>query len=154
MSRLGKLPVKLNNGTTADLKSHVLTIKGPKGELKQAIHEQVNIEISVKNFSDETGVRLNLGIFDVYERLIIIERIAIDCNSGYTKYKATLPQIMLTPNKYKVSVAVDIPNIRVVEKLPEYLTFELLDLGTELGQRGDRENGIIYSNIKWEKERF
>jgi large subunit ribosomal protein L6 len=48
MSRLGKLPIIIPAGTQVKLENKVLTVKGPKGELKQTIHDLVKIEISEK----------------------------------------------------------------------------------------------------------
>jgi large subunit ribosomal protein L6 len=46
MSRIGKQPVILPAGVTATLsKENVLSVKGPKGELKQAIDRDITVEI-------------------------------------------------------------------------------------------------------------
>ncbi|MBP9686722.1 MAG: 50S ribosomal protein L6 [Candidatus Doudnabacteria bacterium] len=44
MSRIGKKPVVLPNGVTADRAGDVLTVKGPKGSLTLQIHPSVQIE--------------------------------------------------------------------------------------------------------------
>lgn len=47
MSRIGKLPITLPAGVTVTLgDNHVVTVKGPKGELKQQLRENVNVEIN------------------------------------------------------------------------------------------------------------
>jgi large subunit ribosomal protein L6 len=47
MSRIGKLPIKLPKGVTIDVaKDNTVTIKGPKGELKQKLDPDIKIEIS------------------------------------------------------------------------------------------------------------
>ncbi|TGY87164.1 50S ribosomal protein L6 [Marinicauda algicola] len=43
MSRLGKLPVEIPSGVTATLASGVLQVKGPKGELKFAIPDTIEV---------------------------------------------------------------------------------------------------------------
>ncbi|MHA6289430.1 50S ribosomal protein L6 [Maricaulis sp. CAU 1757] len=43
MSRIGKLPVALPSGVTANLGDSSLTVKGPKGELSMAIVDDVTI---------------------------------------------------------------------------------------------------------------
>lgn len=48
MSRIGKQPVKIPEGISLDLKGSVLTVKGPKGELKQKIRPELKIEINQK----------------------------------------------------------------------------------------------------------
>jgi large subunit ribosomal protein L6 len=46
MSRIGKQPVTLPKGVTATVSSeNVLTVKGPKGELKQAIDRDIKVEV-------------------------------------------------------------------------------------------------------------
>ncbi len=43
MSRIGKMPVVLPKGVTANIQGTTITIKGPKGELKQTFHSDMTI---------------------------------------------------------------------------------------------------------------
>ena len=46
MSRIGKLPVVIPAGVTVDLKDgHELCVKGPKGELKRTLPQEIDIEV-------------------------------------------------------------------------------------------------------------
>lgn len=45
MSRVGKNPVTLPQGVTADLKGQDLKVKGPKGELALVVHPKVTVKI-------------------------------------------------------------------------------------------------------------
>lgn len=45
MSRVGKNPVVLPAGVTVKFENGILTVKGPKGELKTAIHKDMTITI-------------------------------------------------------------------------------------------------------------
>ncbi len=46
MSRIGKLPIKLPQGVTITVKpDNTVTVKGPKGELNQAIDPDIRVEI-------------------------------------------------------------------------------------------------------------
>src|SRR3954465_6444509 len=46
MSRIGKQPVKIPNGVTVGVgKDNVVTVKGPKGELKQPIDRDIKVEV-------------------------------------------------------------------------------------------------------------
>ena len=46
MSRIGKNPVTIPKGVTVSLGSdNVITVKGPKGELKQAIDSDIKVEV-------------------------------------------------------------------------------------------------------------
>ena len=43
MSRIGKKPIPIPKDVTIDLKGDLLTVKGPKGELRRNIHPRVNV---------------------------------------------------------------------------------------------------------------
>jgi len=45
MSRLGKLPISLPAGTEAKIENNLITVKGPKGELKQVFNDVVKVEL-------------------------------------------------------------------------------------------------------------
>ena len=50
MSRIGKQPVQVLNGVTITVSNeNVLTVKGPKGELKQTIDRDIKVEVKVAN---------------------------------------------------------------------------------------------------------
>ena len=68
MSRIGKLPVSIPSGVTITVDdSNVITVKGPKGELKQQmpkdmIIEQENGSLTVKRPSDDKAHRALHGL--------------------------------------------------------------------------------------------
>ncbi len=45
MSRIGKQPVEIPNGVTVDIQNKTVTVKGPKGELKDTFHKNMKIEL-------------------------------------------------------------------------------------------------------------
>lgn len=45
MSRLGKLPIKLPSGTTVSADAREMVFKGPKGELRLAIHPLISVKV-------------------------------------------------------------------------------------------------------------
>lgn len=62
MSRIGKLPISIPNGTTIEVKMPIVKIKGPKGELKITIHPALSVEITdnkvlVKRSSEDKFTR-------------------------------------------------------------------------------------------------
>ena len=45
MSRIGKAPVNVPNGVTITVgKDNVITVKGPKGELKESVDRDISVE--------------------------------------------------------------------------------------------------------------
>ena len=67
MSRIGKLPIQLPKGVTITVDSNVVTVKGPKGELKQNISGialDINEkEICVTRLSDSRQDRSFHGLY-------------------------------------------------------------------------------------------
>lgn len=47
MSRIGKLPIKIVDGVTVDIKGNEIAVKGPKGSLTSVFHPEM--EVSVEN---------------------------------------------------------------------------------------------------------
>ncbi|MCM3715670.1 50S ribosomal protein L6 [Halalkalibacter oceani] len=45
MSRIGKKPVEIPGGVTVTLDGQLMTVKGPKGELKRELHPEMKINI-------------------------------------------------------------------------------------------------------------
>ena len=73
MSRIGKKPVNVPAGVTVTLaKDNVITVKGPKGELKEAIDRDINIEIvdNVINISRPTDQIRHRAMHGLYRSLI------------------------------------------------------------------------------------
>ena len=86
MSRIGKLPINIPNGVTITIDNGVLTVQGPKGTLKQALHPQVIIEqadnqltVNVKN-ADNKSQRSLWGLF---RRLI--DNMVVGVTEGFSK---------------------------------------------------------------------
>ncbi|WP_062050736.1 50S ribosomal protein L6 [Bacillus sp. JCM 19034] len=46
MSRIGKKPVEVPSGVTITLDGQHMTVKGPKGELKRQLHEDMKINVA------------------------------------------------------------------------------------------------------------
>lgn len=73
MSRIGKQPVVIPAGVTATVgKDNVLTVKGPKGELKQAIDRDITVEIkdNTINFARPTDQIRHRAMHGLYRALI------------------------------------------------------------------------------------
>lgn len=97
MSRVGKNPVALPQGVTADLKGQALKIKGPKGELSFTVHEAIeakleNGQLTVTPRNEERQTRAlwatmqrrisNMveGVNKGYEKNLEIEGVGYRCN--------------------------------------------------------------------------
>jgi len=67
MSRIGKKPVAIPSGVTAEMADGKLTVKGPKGELKMTVHPDVSVkqegsDIVVERATDQRDHRALHGL--------------------------------------------------------------------------------------------
>ena len=51
MSRIGKKPVVLPKGVTLQLQDHTVAVKGPKGELRRTLHEDMQVTFEKDQFT-------------------------------------------------------------------------------------------------------
>ncbi|MEA3449880.1 MAG: 50S ribosomal protein L6 [Patescibacteria group bacterium] len=86
MSRLGKLPIELVDGTEARIQDGFVIVKGRKGELKQKLHDlaMVKIEdkqiiVSIKN----PKIKKERAFWGLYRSLI--NNMVIGVNDGFEK---------------------------------------------------------------------
>ena len=86
MSRIGRLPIKLNNGISVEFKEGVVTVKGPKGTLTQAIENPkigVSVEdgvVHVTRASEEKAVKAAHGLYRA-----LIHNMVLGVEKGYEK---------------------------------------------------------------------
>jgi large subunit ribosomal protein L6 len=89
MSRIGKLPINIPAGVTVTLKDNVVSVKGPKGELSQAIDPSINVSIvdNVISFSinEESDVeqKQKQAFYGLYRALV--NNMVIGVSEGYKK---------------------------------------------------------------------
>jgi large subunit ribosomal protein L6 len=73
MSRIGKQPVTLPKGVTVTVGEHnLLTVKGPKGELKQSVDRDITIEVKDDHvyFSRPTDQIRHRALHGLYRALV------------------------------------------------------------------------------------
>jgi len=86
MSRLGKQPINIPEGTQVKIENDFVIVKGPKGELKQKLHNLIKVDIgdkeikvSVKN-SEDRKEKAFWGLF-----YSLINNMVIGVNEGFEK---------------------------------------------------------------------
>ncbi|MFY7879866.1 MAG: 50S ribosomal protein L6 [Lacibacter sp.] len=86
MSRIGKKPVVIPQGVTITVgKDNVVTVKGPKGELKEAIDRDITVEINdgVVTFSRPTDQGRHRAMHGLYRSLV--SNMVKGVTEGFTK---------------------------------------------------------------------
>jgi len=85
MSRIGNAPVKLENGVEVKIAGNLITVKGPKGELKQSFDPQITIEqneteIVFKRTSEHKDMRSKHGLYRA-----LVQNMIIGVSKGFSK---------------------------------------------------------------------
>ena len=119
MSRIGKNPVAITNGVNVSVSGdNVVTVKGPKGELKQAIDRDLKVEIADGHVSltRPTDQIRHKAMHGLYRSLV--HNMVVGVTEGYSKtlelvgvgYKATHQGNLLDLSLgYSHNIIVDIP---------------------------------------------
>ncbi|MEQ8583680.1 MAG: 50S ribosomal protein L6 [Marinoscillum sp.] len=106
MSRIGKAPISIPAGISITVDKTVVTVKGPKGELKQEIHPdmKVNIEGDTLTVERPTEQKRHKAMHGLYRSLI--NNMVVGVSSGYKRelelvgvgYKAAVQDNILELN--------------------------------------------------------
>lgn len=85
MSRIGKAPITIAKGVEVSFAGGVLTVKGPKGELKQDIDPLISIEIAegvvtLSRTSDHRDARSKHGLYRS-----LIDNMIVGVSNGWKK---------------------------------------------------------------------
>ena len=86
MSRIGKAPVTIPSGVTVTVGSdNVVTVKGPKGELKESIDRDIKVEVKDNeiNFVRPTDQIRHRALHGLYRALV--NNLVKGVTEGYTK---------------------------------------------------------------------
>jgi large subunit ribosomal protein L6 len=90
MSRIGKKPIILPSGTTAELNGNHLIVKGPKGTLELDVHPKVSVKLE----AGENGSEINVSVVkqeDKREKSLwglsrsLVQNLVDGVTTGYTK---------------------------------------------------------------------
>lgn len=85
MSKLGKLPVVIPAGVTVTVADCVITVKGPKGELKQDFSKDIKVEVKDGNVivTPLNGEKQTGAFHGLYRNLI--NNMVVGVTTGFTK---------------------------------------------------------------------
>ncbi len=89
MSRIGKLPISIPAGVTVDFKDNVVTVKGPKGELKQKIDPSIKLAVEDGhiNFTVDENSPVNYKQKNAFHGLYrsLVNNMVVGVSEGYKK---------------------------------------------------------------------
>lgn len=85
MSRIGKAPIAIPSGVTVKIENNVVSVKGPKGQLTQAFHDDLTVKeedghIVVTRPSDDIEHRAHHGLVRA-----LVHNMVVGVSEGYKK---------------------------------------------------------------------
>lgn len=90
MSRIGKLPINIPAGVTVALKDNVVSVKGPKGELSQAVDPSIIVTIenneitfAIDEANDTVEQKQKQAFHGLYRALV--NNMVVGVSEGYKK---------------------------------------------------------------------
>ena len=90
MSRIGKLPINFPAGVTVTLKDNVVSVKGPKGELSQAVDPSIIVTIenneitfAIDEANDTVEQKQKQAFHGLYRALV--NNMVVGVSEGYKK---------------------------------------------------------------------
>ena len=91
MSRIGKLPIHLPAGVTVSVNGeNVVTVKGPKGEMSQAVHPSIKVNVAdsevtfeIDEQNDAVEMKQKQAFHGLYRALV--HNMVVGVSEGYVK---------------------------------------------------------------------
>jgi ribosomal protein L6 len=85
MSRIGKAPIAIPAGVTVKVDNNIVTVKGPKGELSQAVNPELTVKVEdghvvLTRPSDDREHRAQHGLYRA-----LIHNMVVGVSTGYRK---------------------------------------------------------------------
>ena len=85
MSRIGKTPIEVPKDVTVDVASDMVTIKGPKGELKQAVRPELKVELNDATLTVDTAEQSRFAHAMRGTMRSLLQNAIVGVTDGYTK---------------------------------------------------------------------
>lgn len=128
MSRIGKLPIEIPAGVTVKVDNNVVTVKGPKGELTQAVNPDLTVKVEDNHVvltrpTDDREHRAQHGLYRA-----LIHNMVVGVSTGYRKemelvgvgYRATATgQVLELALGFSHAIYIKLPNEVKVEAKTE-----------------------------------
>ena len=128
MSRIGKAPIEIPAGVTVSVKDNVVTVKGPKGELVQAVNPDLTVKVEGNKVeltcpTDDREHRAQHGLYRA-----LIHNMVVGVSEGYKKemelvgvgYRATSTgQVLELALGYSHAIYIKLPKEIKVEAKTE-----------------------------------
>ena len=149
MSRIGRMPITVPAGVTVDIKDHLVTVKGPKGTLSQAIHPAMTValEDGVINVTRPNDEKQNRSLHGLTRTLV--NNMIVGVTEGFKK------ELEVNGVGYRAAKSGTTLTLNLGHSHPIYfeegdgITFELPDSNKIIVKGADKQKvGYIAAQIR------
>lgn len=118
-----------------------------------AFDEAIAIKIKVQVSKQHLNAFMGIRVVDKNERVIFTtekKMLTVIKNAGLYQFEVKLPVKLLVPNNFKLSVALHVPNVLVIDYLKECLTFEIVETGSDFHIYHGKDYGCVFVDCIWD----
>lgn len=115
-------------------------------------NEAITLKIGCKVKTWYNNLVISIALKDRLGRKIFTSEMRLDDikkNEESFSAKVKLPIKFLTPGKYYFTIALHLPNVRIVDYIDEACLFNITDIGSEFAIYEGLDYGCVFANCEW-----
>lgn len=140
------------------IKSDILEVKVLKGQELASnfkFDEKIIIYVRIKHDKLHKGAVLSMRIKDNLERNVFtsmyeLENYNNDNDDDEKIIKITIPNSLLVPNSYRVTIGFHIPNVEIINRLEDIVRFNIEETGSKLAKFSSHDYGCVFVECNWD----
>jgi lipopolysaccharide transport system ATP-binding protein len=114
--------------------------------------ENINLRIRFNARQEYLSGNIGIKVWDNLERCIFTSEKKINeltKSAGEITTQVTIPEMLLTPGNYKVSFALHVPNVQIIEVITDTIYFEVVETGSDFYEFNGVDVGCVFVNCQW-----
>jgi len=127
--------------------------KNKKNVRSFAHDEEISIAVTVTKNSSLKDIILGLFFSDMMDKKVFSVQLPVSDKFDIHNERVfilVVPMATFTPNTYRISAALHIPNIQMIDDRPNAGSFEVYDNGSDFYKYAGLDIGMVFVNCKWE----
>jgi lipopolysaccharide transport system ATP-binding protein len=131
-----------------------IAVEGKNKEIRSdfGFDESISFRIRFNVRQEYLNGNIGIKVWDNLERCIFTSEKKINElteSIGETTALVTIPEMLLTPGDYKVSFALHVPNVQVIEVITDTIYFEVVETGSDFYEFNGVDVGCVFVNCQW-----
>jgi lipopolysaccharide transport system ATP-binding protein len=117
-----------------------------------AFDDEIFIVMKLLINNDYLSAKVSVRFTDNLERIVFTTESDIKnfiSNAGLVNLSIKVPAKTLVPNRYSVTLALHLPNVQIVDLLKGYISFQVVETGTDYYHYGNEDYGCVFVDCEW-----